>query len=165
MERRRESGTVDRSYVVDQLIDECEAMASYALASGLRVPSSVLETVEGLAGRRPASLVDQDLSDGASAGNGAARPRYGPDHFKQLVRAHDQLAQIVAPATPRTLLLLHRESKDAFWRFLGPVRLVRHMMVMGVVSLVAFIVTALSPHVNTTSGDIFRSSGMSLLVN
>jgi hypothetical protein len=39
------------------------------------------------------------------------------------------------------------------------------MMLAGVLLLITFMLTALSPRVNTTSGDIFNSSGIDLFVN
>ncbi|HEX2064411.1 MAG TPA: hypothetical protein VHE80_08315 [Acidimicrobiales bacterium] len=138
-------------------------MASYALASGLRVPTSVLQTLEALGAAEPAGQGPASAGP-SSGGEGDGSP--SSESLRRLVLAHDQLAQIVAPATPRTLLLLHSEAEHAsFWSFLGPVRLIRQMVVLGIISLLVFIFTALSPEVNTTSGDIFRSSGMSLLIN
>ena len=135
---------------------ECQAMASYALASGLRVPPSLLESLHALG---PA-----DVASPEAAGR-QDRP-VTAEQLRRVVHIHEQLAQIVAPATPRTLLLLRTEAENASrWSFFGPVRLIRQMVMLGIVSLLAFIFTALSPAVNTTSGDIFRSSGLSLLVN
>lgn len=51
------------------------------------------------------------------------------------------------------------------WRALGPVRLVRHLMVLAMVFGVAFVAVSLSPDVTHTSGDIFESSGVPLLLN
>jgi hypothetical protein len=146
--------------ISDQLFKEAEAMATYALSSGLRVPGSTLETVA--CAEDALKELSAVGSDGA-VGNGA-RPSKA-DVVKRLTLAHEQLARIVAPATPRTLLLLSRERDVARLAFLGPVRLVRQMMIVAVVLLGAFILTALSPDVNGTSGDIFSSSGLKLLVN
>jgi hypothetical protein len=138
-------------------------MASYALASGLRVPTSVLQSLEALGS---ADSAGQGLAGLAASTAGNGDVAASAENVRRLVQAHDQLAQIVAPATPRTLLLLQSEARHAsFWSFLGPVRLIRQMVVVGTISLLVFVFTALSPEVNTTSGDIFRSSGISLLVN
>lgn len=126
--------------VADQLVTECQAMAAYALESGLAVPGPALE------------LVHESYR--------AAPP------VRQLAQVHAQLARLVAPATPRTLVLLARERREhGVLRFLGAVRLVRQMMLAGVLLLGTFIATAASPDVNETSGDIFRSSGVELIVN
>jgi hypothetical protein len=100
--------------------------------------------------------------------SGAPGRGEGPavDSVRRLAQAHDQLSQLVAPATPRTLLLLDNErAGSGNWSFLGPVRLVRTMMATSFAFLVVFILTALSPDVNTGSGDIFHSAGVSLLIN
>jgi hypothetical protein len=136
-------------------------MASYALASGLRVPSSALVSIH--AARAALDVMPNGTHEGIAGDNEVSGPA---ETVRRLVQTHDQLAQLVTPATPRTLLLLQTEAQHAsFWRFLGPVRLVRHMVLLAALSLVAFVLTALSPRVNTASGDIFTSSGLSLLVN
>jgi len=128
----------------DHIVQACEAMVRYALASGKPVPEPVVATV-------------QDAIDTSSDGG-------PPRDLEQLVRAHTELVHIVAPATPRTILLLSRERESRL-AMLGPVRLVRHMLIVVIVLLVAFVVLATSPDVNHGSGDIFTSSGMPLLLN
>ncbi|HEX2191718.1 MAG TPA: hypothetical protein VHH09_00855 [Acidimicrobiales bacterium] len=148
----------------EQLVGECQAMASYALASGLRVPPATLETLETIAPQGPPGSPD-DLPGPAAPADGQD-VGHPPVALRRIVQVHHQLVEIVAPATPRTLLLLSRErSEPNKWRFLGPVPLVRRMMLAGVLLLLTFIVTSLSSEVNTTSGDIFRSSGTELLIN
>jgi hypothetical protein len=128
-----------------QIVDACEAMVRYALASGKAVPESVVVAV-------------QDAIQASSDGGGPARD------LDRLVRAHAELVHIVAPATPRTILLLSRERESRL-AMLGPVRLVRHMLIVVIVLLAAFVLLATSPEVNHGSGDIFTSSGMPLLLN
>lgn len=130
-------------HLFNQLVAESEAMAKYALASGLTVPASIINLV---------AVACED-----------AGPR--ADMTARIVTAHNQLTHIVAPATPRTLLLLSKERRDARLGFLGPVRLVRHLMLAAIVLLVTFILSAMSSHVTRGSGDIFASSGLDLLVN
>ncbi len=146
--------------ISEQLFKQAEAMAAYALSSGLRVPGSILETVARAEDAlKDASTVGE--TEGAENGGRSSQA----DVIRRLAAAHEQLARIVAPATPRTLLLLSQERETARLAFLGPVRLVRQMMLVAAVLLGGFILTALSPHVNASSGDIFRSSGPKLLVN
>lgn len=145
--------------VTDQLLAETEAMATYALASGLKVPGSLLETVDY------ADAVIHGSKSGGADGAGGNGGRPPSETLRRLAVAHEQLAHIVAPATPRTLLLLSQERRQARLSFLGPVRLVRHLMLVAIVLLVTFILTAMSPDVNRASGDIFTSSGWKLLVN
>jgi hypothetical protein len=82
-----------------------------------------------------------------------------------LARTHHQFSQIVAPATPHTLLLLEEDKEDASaWRFLGPIRIIRRLMGVGFLCLVIFLFTTLSPLV-TGQVDFVNSSGPSLLLN
>lgn len=128
----------------DHIVQACEAMVRYALASGKPVPEPVVATVQDAI---------QVSSDGGA-----------PRDLEGLVRAHTELVHIVAPATPRTILLLSQERESRL-AMLGPVRLVRHMLIVVIVLLVAFVVLATSPDVNHGSGDIFTTSGVPLLLN
>src|SRR3954447_14120952 len=121
-------------------------MVRYALASGLRVPASAVDTV------RRADTTYRD------------RPDEEVPEFDALLRAHGELVRIVAPATPRTILLVS-EGRRSRLSMLGPVRLVRHMLIAVVVLLVSFVTLAMSPDVNPRSGDPLTSSGWPLLVN
>jgi hypothetical protein len=132
--------------VEKQVLLAAEAMVRYALSSGHRVPDWVVDTVR----------------------RADATYRYAPDEelpdFDALLRAHDALVRIVAPATPRTILLVS-EGRHSPLSALGPVRLVRQMLVAVIVLLVSFVLLAMSPDVNARSGDPLTSSGWSLLVN
>ncbi len=133
----------------DELFAEVDAMAKYALASGLRIS--------------PSDLYSAINPDGSleSAPDGSRTEAT----VRRMAEVHHQLAKLIAPATPRTILLLSRERKNARLSFLGPVRLVRQMMLVSIISLTTFVLTALSPLVNDSSGDIFRSSGWELFLN
>jgi uncharacterized membrane protein len=133
-----------------QLTAECRAMASYALASGLRVPAAALQI-----------LAEAEESNA----DGSPPARLDSQGWRRLVQAHDQLAQVVSPATPRTLLLIDQDAADGKLQMLGAVPLVRRMLAVSVVLLAVFLLTALSPRVSQASGDIFSESGFDLLVN
>lgn len=145
------AGGVDHAAEVrTQLVAECGAMASYSFACGLPVPAGVVVAI--------AESSANGAADGQTNVSGA--------DLERMARAHRVLSQVVAPATPRTLRLLEDEQRrGGRWRFLGPVPLVRQMMAASFVFLLVFAVTALSPQVNRSSGDIFQSSGSRLLVN
>jgi hypothetical protein len=129
-----------------QVLLAAEAMVRYALASGLRVPASVIDTV-----RRADTSYRH-------------RPDEQVPEFEALLRAHAELVRIVAPATPRTILLIS-EGRRARFSMLGPVRLVRQMLIAVVVLLLAFVLLAMSPDINPRSGDPLNSDGWALLVN
>lgn len=130
-----------------QLVGACEAMLRYALASGLVVPEGIVERVERAARRRA------QASDSSE-----------PAEIRQLVRAHTELVRLVAPATPRTIMVLS-EGRRARLSMLGPVRLVRQMLVAVLILLAAFVLLSTTEYVNSTSGDILHSTGIELLVN
>ena len=80
----------------EQLLRASEAMIRYAFASGLTVPEPVTDVVH----------------QAASAG--------GTPDVRQLTRAHNELVRIVAPATPRTILVVS-EGRQSALSMLGPV--------------------------------------------
>lgn len=156
-----------------RLVDECEAMARHALGSGKAPPAWVLEAIERerTDTDRRASVILQaipDTQNGEASGPARPRPTLPPaaaGGLDELVRAHTTLSRLVSPATPRGLLLLSKGHREGRLKALGPVRLIRQMLVVVIVMLVMFVVLAISPDVNSTSGDIFRSSGIPLLFN
>ncbi|MGH9760858.1 MAG: hypothetical protein ACREAC_08445, partial [Blastocatellia bacterium] len=56
-----------------------------------------------------------------------------------LTLAHEQLSQLVAPATPRTLMYLRSQRRDGFLAFLGPVRMISSIVGFALAFLSAFI--------------------------
>jgi hypothetical protein len=167
--RSNPSGAV--SAVRLQLADECDAMARHALGSGLTVPAWVLDVVE-----RSRVSQDSERSDAGRSFQSADPYESGewdvmslasgpPARLDELGRAHSALARMIRPATPRGILLLNRGRQHGRLRWLGPVRLIRQMLVVVIVMLAAFVVLALSPDIHSTSGDIFNDSGTALLVN
>jgi hypothetical protein len=154
-----------------QLADECDAMARHALGSGLTVPAWVLDVVE-----RSRVSHDSERSDAGRSFQSADPYESGewdvmslasgpPARLDELGRAHSALARMIRPATPRGILLLTRGRQHGRLRWLGPVRLIRQMLMVVIVMLAAFVVLALSPDIHSNSGDIFNDSGTALLVN
>ena len=131
------------------MVGASEAMLRYALASGLVVPEAIFEIVERAAARRRRRDEAGELTSA---------------QMRQLVRAHGELVRLVAPATPRTILLLS-EGRRSRLAMLGPVRLVRQMLVAVIILLAAFVALSTTKYVNDTSGDILHSTGIGLLVN
>lgn len=141
MEEPAKSNNIKELSMREHLIRECDAMAKYALASGLSVSEAVMESLE----------TAKNMQSGG---------------INRLTIIHKHLAQIVAPATPRTILLLDIESKkEGLFNFLGPVPLIRRMMLAAIISLISFVILSLSPDVNTEGGGILQSSGVPLLLN
>ena len=159
----------------DHLLNERNAMAGYGLDLGLTVPPQLLEALSNIGTQSLSGLNGTDREKGeVPDGKGVEDPRavvssrYRPDEVQTLASIHRVLADIVAPATPRTVLLLANEELNrGFWSFLGPMQLIRHMMIVAILSLVGLILTSLSPQVNSESinAGIFESSGITLLLN
>lgn len=126
--------------LIDELRENCDAMARHALASGIPVPAAVVAVAER------ARIGDPDLD------------------LRHLMRAHDRLLRVVAPATPRTIRLLD-DKPEGWFGILGPVRLIRQMLIAVIVLLAFFIGLASSKYINTTSGDILGTHGWSTFVN
>lgn len=136
-----------------QLYREARAMAEYALANGKTVPETVIRTIDAFAIQD-----DQVLSDRISV-------RSDLD-IGELLAAHCALAKIVEPAKPKTILLLDIEQGvTGFMKFLGPVSLIRQMMIAAVVSLILFIGLSLTEEVSHDSGNIMMQDGYELLLN
>lgn len=137
----------------DQMLEQCQAMAKHALASGLEVPASVVATVEHFA-KVLGDNEDQNVEEGGE-----------PVDLDALVAAHNRLAKIVAPATPRALALLKREACNH--RF-GPAPLVRQLMATALIFLVSLIALAMTDYTSITPGtdrpwSVYNSSGVELL--
>lgn len=152
-----------------QLIDESDAMARHALGEGIPFPAWIAEVVESsrIEDREIESGSELSLSDPYESGEWDVSALLAPSTIAlaELVRAHAALARIILPATPRGILLLSRGRRHGRLRALGPVRLIRQMLVVVIVMLTAFVAIATSPDIHSTSGDIFRSSGFPLLLN
>jgi len=130
----------------EQLLHESVAMAQYALASGMRMPPGAVATLE----------------QARTASEGAA-----PD-VAAVVRVHDQLSKLVAPATPRALLLLgpdHAAADRGWVSMMGSVALVRRVMIAAIAAMLVYIVVGLSPDVGASIQTVQNSSGAKLLVN
>jgi hypothetical protein len=133
----------DHASLRRQILRECEEMAEFAFASGMRVPASVMQVVEAAVA----------TSVQAKSGGSSDEP-YDPtgEEIKRLVQAHEQLGKVVAPATPRALVILADHRHDGgVWGALGPVPFIRHMMVVAILSLLTFILLVATPEVD---GDV-----------
>lgn len=136
------------------MLDGCYAMARYALGSGRAVPSQVIESLNAL---KTAGLDAKQVLVGTTA-----KPQ---SPIALLTKLHTQLSQIVAPATPRTLLLVEEDRQDiSRWRFLGPVRIIRRLMGVGFICLFGFLLMTISPW-GTGRVDVSQDWGLSLLAN
>ena len=129
----------------DETLAEAEAMANYALSSGKEVPRALMTGLEEVL-----KCADQPAAGTADIGG--------------LAQVHQGLARIVHPATPRSILLLSRETdRPALVRVLGPVPLVRGLTIAAIISLAAWVGISLFSAVDGIV-DWKRDFGVHLLV-
>lgn len=138
-----------------QLYMESKSMAGYALKKGKPVPVSVIKNIEAF----------EDYSSSGDVKSQSPQIRKEID-ITALVDTHALLASLVDPATPQTILLLDREQETGkMLKFLGPVSLIRQLMVATVISLFIFIVLLASPFINgdTLAEDVLSAEGIEQL--
>jgi hypothetical protein len=138
-----------REQLITQMRTELRAMASHMLGTGHMVPPWTLAILA-----RPDAAMDP-AEEGADVA------------LRALLRAHGELAKLVAPATPELMVMLYKDSDDVrFRQTFGQARIVRSFVVTAVFSLVVFLVVSWSPYLNEPKwGDFFTSSGWPLFVN
>ncbi|HSU17220.1 hypothetical protein [Longimicrobium sp.] len=128
----------------DQLLREAVEMIRYAFASGKSVPTSVVDAVEQYESHPPEG------------------PPLAP---APLVLAHSRLARIVAPATPRAIVLLADGETAGRFAFLGPVVLVRQLMAVAIGCVVAFVLLGLFEATGSSTVSFVNTWGWNLLLN
>ena len=147
-----------------QVFSECMAMADHAFESGIAVPSGVAsrlqDTADDLKGLDKAARQTSE-EDGPLAALDETR------YIGTLASIHGQLADLVTPATPRTITLLGQHSHGSLLHFHGGVPLVHRLRTTALISLAMMIGFSLSEQVdgNPASFSLFSNSGMSLLLN
>ena len=80
-------------------------MASHALASGMKVPGNLLQTLFQCGGSGRSEETKVGVEDKPSGSCGELHLR-----VNQLAQVHERLADIVTPATPRTIAILNDEK-------------------------------------------------------
>ncbi len=139
-----------------QLEKECKAMVKHAFAKGLKVPGSLMEDLE----HQLTVFRQQHFSQ-----PGTPQQSEKAD-INKLTQIHNRLTEVVFPAKPESLLLIAEEAeRKPFMYFLGPVPLIRRMMLVAIISLLTLIFLSLSDHINNTSmtKSMFDITGAQLL--
>lgn len=127
-----------------QLFKETDIMLRHALSQGLQVTSDMTQRLDAY----------RDLDNGRE--------------LSDLTRLHTQLAQLVSPATPVSLMFLDQErQKRSALGFLGNVSLVRQLTAVSIFSMIAMFALSLSPSVDGEASNfsLFSNSGLNLLLN
>jgi hypothetical protein len=144
-----------RQQLWDRMARECEAMAEHALNTGRTIPFELVERLDqALSGS--AAVSASDRRDGAGMARekvivGSA-PAAEMSPLASLSVTHAALAQIVAPATPESILLTAEErTTHPLWYALGALPIVRHMLGLALISLVVLLGVSLSGDVNTAN--------------
>ena len=122
---------------------ECQAMVNHAFGKGLKVPVKLTRSLE---------QQGRNNSDDVKA--------------EQLTSIHNQLAELVSPAKPITIMLMANETEKAsFFLFLGRVPLIRKMMMVAILSLIVLIALSLSSYINNENmvTSMFDMQGTRLL--
>lgn len=175
--------------IKERLEREVEAMMLFALDRGIAVPPDLLVSLEralscvpggtevAATGQRPMTAVSRAertvamLPVTAAEWTGSNEPPALMDcsqHISLLGGVHLALGQLVAPARPGTLMLLHDERrKHPFLHSFGAVPLSRKMLLLALLSLLLLLGAALSPDVNTENmaKGVLNLQGSELLVN
>ena len=166
-------GVSVRQRLWEQMARECEAMVQHALSTGRTIPLEVVEQLDrALSGTD--SAVSVSTSGRPSIGElpreeaivGGA-PAVETSPLASLSVAHGALAQIVAPATPGTLLLLaDARATPPLLYALGPLPIGRQMLGLAILSLFMLLGIALSEEVNAVnmSKTMLTLAGYSLLI-
>ncbi len=131
-----------------ELLEECNAMLKHALSGGKKVPAKAVMAFEIIAEKEQENITAEDV--------------------QTMAEVHNVLSGIVAPAKPRTLLIMERTKQNSgFWSFLGPVPLIRQLVLAAIFSMVALICLSIFPQVDaeTLHKGLLKNQGWSLLLN
>ncbi len=148
--------------VRDLFLIEVKSMIRHTMSAGrFELPDHIYPVVEAFS----VEYEEREKEKRRLAETYVFKPDASLDLVK-LVEVHDLLSQIIAPATPRAVLLLDPTfAKKSTFSWISPVPLLRYLMLVAFFSLVGFIGTALSPYISEKGGDIFQSDGLILLTN
>jgi hypothetical protein len=125
---------------------ECDAMARYALGNGLKLPPSLQQSL--------------DMFENVVEQNDLSVP------VVTLTSLHGQLADVVAPATPRTIYLLHiDQSRNSWASILGPLSSIRRLVLGAAFFTMVFVLSSLSDSIShqNLSMDIYSLDGLQSL--
>jgi hypothetical protein len=129
-----------------QVARECDAMARYALGAGLKMPPSLVQSLDVFE-----NVIEHDDTT-VSAGT--------------LTTLHSQLADVVAPATPRTIYLLHIDGAQNSWlSCLGPLPTIRRLVIGAAFFTLVFVLSSISGSINhkNLASDIYSLNGLESL--
>ncbi|OEJ68911.1 hypothetical protein [Magnetovibrio blakemorei] len=115
------------------ILDEIAVMTEHALDVGVSIPDSVAQNLQSVQGQ-----IEQQQ-----------RPC-----FEVLISIHNALSVLILPALPGSLLFLKKQRKETIFgaqnlaKFLGPIPIIRHMVIVSFFALAAFIYLSVSSQIN-----------------
>jgi hypothetical protein len=128
----------------EQAYYECRAMARYALERGKKISPSIFEFIDSIELKGLTGDID----------------------IAKLINTHNELALIVEPATPHTILFMNQEfAKKESKIFLSNIPIVRRMMLATIASVLFFLIAIISPDSSDKGMDILTSSTVCVLIN
>lgn len=142
-------------------LDECETMVRYAQSQGLKVPQHVLKQMSDL------NAIAHELNAEIAQGNDMMGIDPRALNMALIGSIHKDLAAVIAPATPATVVLMEQNKRKGVFGLLGPVPLVRQLNIITMFCLLAFLGLFFAPDVDsyTVNGDILSYKGMAFVYN
>jgi hypothetical protein len=140
------AGVTNEMNFRQQIARECDAMARYALGNGLKMPATLMQSLDVFE-----NVIDRDDLSVSGA---------------TLTTLHCQLADVVAPATPRTIYLLHiDEAQNSWLSCLGPLATIRRLVIGAAFFTLVFVLSSISGAINhkNLASDIYSLNGLESL--
>lgn len=138
--------TLDITRLNDYVIDEIVVMVEHTLDIGVAIPDNLAQNLK--------AIQDQIAQNQTPS-------------FDLLNGAHSALSTLILPALPGSLLFLKHQREETlfgaknFAQFLGPIPIIRHMVIASFIALAAFIYLSVSNQINADemSKSLFERSG------
>lgn len=141
-------------------LQECETMVRYAQSQGFKVPQHVLKQMGDL------NAIAHELNQNISQGDlNSLDPR--SLNMALIGSLHKEMASVIAPATPATVVLMEQNKRKGLFGLLGPVPLVRQLNIITMFCLIAFLGLFFATDVDsyTVNGDILSYEGPAFIYN
>lgn len=148
-------------------LTECETMVGYAQSQGKTVPSHILKQMSDL------NAISHELNQELKAGGTEDQLDPRSMNMALIGSLHNDLAEVIAPATPATVLLMENSKRRGLFGLLGPVPLVRRLNMITMICLLTFLGLFTADWgmeediINsfTINGDIFSYNGWKFVFN
>jgi len=137
--------TTHRLQLRHYLLEECFTMVKHLSAYGKKIPALA------------SPILNFNIEDCPSINISE----------KEVLKLHNELSKKIAPANPKTVWLLYKESQSVgILGFLGPVKLIRRLMFVALISLILFIIISCSEQINVIniSDGIYKLNDLALFI-